>query len=418
MADKSDHEEHVKFLLRGCNKYEQQYNSIRDYAYGGTHVYFFNLGNLVGPITVKRIFLWKGNVFNTGMFLPIYVLTQDRIMTYKYWGQHKDFFREFSNKIVKYDKSLICHSCGICDYNKSHNGNVLSNDKLLDTYGTYWLFSLSLPFNENNIFRGNIYIYVGQSYLTIFKIYHTYASIDTNGKYLDINLNFRNINLDNNIEKNLLTYLLVKRIIIERTGEDKCKISNNNFLIEYNNEKGGYYNKLDIKSRIILMILRSIYVTELDNDDFLKICSFQEFKNIIEKFSKFIQKVNSSPIKMNIHIQSGNDIEEMFSFNYDDFKIRIFVADNRNNIIFVHPELTSIAFENEQLYTLLVNKILKDEIKRKKLLNLFRDNTKNIVNKKEELIKIINDYNVEYKTITVIIQKLKRIYTSRLLNKV
>ncbi|BDB99620.1 hypothetical protein [Saccharolobus caldissimus] len=429
-----DHETHLIAIL--CDKYKEQYYEIKDkinHIDGGNIVYFFNIKDIVGPNIIKRIFPWKGNVFNTGMFIPIYDSRQDRIVTLKYWGKFKDFYQqEVSNKVVKYYKSLYCYPSGICEY--ENKGKVLDDMKneeeriLTEIYGTYWVSSLSLPYNESNIFRGNIYIYVGNEFLSIFKIYHTFVNIHNDeAEYLDANLNFNKIKLYDNIDKDLITYLLIKKITIEKLSNNKCKINYEYFLTEYYNRSGRYYNKMDIKSRFVLMVLRTMYITRFDKDDFLKIGSFQELNNYMKRISELIQKRNNSLIKINFYLADKEDIEDIFSFNHHN--IKIFVVDNKDNIVFIGPEITNIAFEDEQLYNLLIDKIFKNDSNRKKFLqilsqfSLHNDKFKlgvEVKNQltlkiKDQLSKILN-YNLGYEEIGKIINKMKNMYKSRLLN--
>lgn len=429
-----DHETHLIGIL--CDKYKRQYYEIRDkikYIDGGNIVYFFNIKDIVSPNIIKRVFLWKGNVFNTGMFIPIYSSGQDRIVTLKYWGKFKDFYQqEVPNKVVKYDKRLNCYPSGICEY--ENRGKVLDDIKneeeriLSEIYGTYWVSSLSLPYDESNVFRGNIYIYVGNEFLSIFKIYHTLANIyNGEGEYLDANLNFNKIKLYNNVDKDFMTYLFINKITIEKLSDNKCKINYENFLTEYYNRNSRYYNKMDIKSRLILMVLRTMYATRFDKDDFLKVGSFQELTNYMKRISELIQKRNNSLIEINFHLTDKEDIEDMFSFNH--YNVKILVVDNKDNIVFIGPEITYMAFEDEQLYNLLIDKVFKNDSNRKKFLQILSQlslhnakfkpsvGVKNqlILKIKDQLSKILN-YNLGYDETVKIINKMENVYKSRLLN--
>lgn len=175
------------------------------------------------------------------------------------------------------------------------------------------------------------------------------------------------------------------------------------------------------------MVLRTMYITRFDKDDFLKIGSFQELNNYMKRISELIQKRNNSLIKINFYLADKEDIEDIFSFNHHN--IKIFVVDNKDNIVFIGPEITNIAFEDEQLYNLLIDKIFKNDSNRKKFLqilsqfSLHNDKFKlgvEVKNQltlkiKDQLSKILN-YNLGYEEIGKIINKMKNMYKSRLLN--
>ncbi|WCM38410.1 hypothetical protein GO599_13795 [Sulfolobus islandicus] len=219
---KKEHEEHVKKLISdfGLSNQYEEVKKIISKAQGknyystiipsGKYAYFFKAGKFITSTLVKRVFQNKYRKYlkNSILFIPIYLPAQDRIVTLKYWGKYKDFFKEEVNQVIQFTSDLTCYPSGICEYENLVDES--SDNKFRNIIGIYWTFSLSLPYDERNLLLGNTFITVGNDKLSLFKIYHTF--IVKQGKdirYLDINFSFKKCE-NHPLEQDYMTFLLIK----------------------------------------------------------------------------------------------------------------------------------------------------------------------------------------------------------------
>lgn len=419
--NKKDHEEHVKKLSSDfglSNEYMEVKEILNKNGYNtsGRYAYFFNAGNVTSNI-VKRVFLndYEKYSRNDVQFIPIYIPVQDRIVTLKYWGKYKKFFSAETNEVIQFASDLTCYPSGICNFEELDK--ELRDDEIKKALGLYWTFSLSLPYEERNLFLGNTFITVGNDELKISKIYHTFiVEQGNNFNYLDINFTLKKVQKPK--EQNYMTFILIKSIVLESINKNNNKYNKEIKLVPYYDK--GHFNDVDIYSRLAFLILRSMYLKKtIDNFDFLNIGNLKEFKKIFDDlFKKLIIINNNINIKFDVEeLFKGKDLE----IRKNGRSIRMFIIDDKGDIIFVHP-LIAISFlsdsKNSEIYEILVNNILGNSMKRKEFIKTMLDNYSSRHHLLLENVRNLLGYNkLEYIELPKMIRMFKNIYTSVLLNK-
>ncbi|QGA69057.1 hypothetical protein [Sulfolobus sp. E11-6] len=421
------YEHHVKTLLLNLglgNQYNESIigkvkysdNNTCPSIQSGKYGYFFNIKDIVKSKTIRR--LWLNNDYNRFLsnkasFIPIYIPAQDRIMSLKYWGKYQNFFHKETNFNVEFTNELECHPSGICEYEDLRN--ELDDPMIKKAFGLHWTFSIGLPYIERNIFLGNIFISVGNNDILILKMYHTYVEVSgSNVKYMDINFKTQTVNNVVLEDKDYITYFLVK---VKRLGEfDREMI----YFVPYQKDEK-HYKDIEVFTRLAFLVLRAMYLKKgIDEYDYLNIGNIKEFKEI---FNSVIMKfISSHNYRMNINIDDLI-LDESLEFKKGEYSIRMFVIDDNNDIIFIHPLIT-LSFLNANnenmlgLYSAIVNNVMrKSKLRKEFIYNL--NNLHKFIDLRDKLINIIGGkgLKLEYGDVPHILKMFEKIYYSVLLNK-
>lgn len=440
-STRGTHEDHVKSLLKAANMihyYEDVVKIISTYMSkssinvtltAGKYVYRFDIEKQVSANVVSRVFKGKYdiNLKNSVQFIPIYSPDLDRVVTLKYWGEYKDSYNDLKNLVIEFRENLDCKPSGICEYSRPLS--TRNCEELRRSMGLYWTFSLSLPYKYRNPLLGNIYVIVDDDELILSKIFHTLAF----GKNHKFSILYNDLSATAShcrIDSNYLTYFVIYTLKIRKNG----KIEKDLECVPYlrGKESNDHFSESDFLFRIAFFILRSMYLrrkVEETYPDILYIGSISEFKSLFMKVFNML-KSELSGFNINVKINFDQMIHKIFNdeelkFGSKGQEIEMFVRDKEDNIIFVHPYLTTLFLTDKNRADIIKDVVteFKDPLTRKELLrtilDLLRRNgtTTGIFDVSDKLKRLVPSLDSN-SDIPFLVQTFKKVYESVVLNKI
>ncbi|MEJ2779608.1 hypothetical protein WIW89_01530 [Stygiolobus sp. CP850M] len=415
MIEKRCHESHVATLLRDLN--EALYNAYVDlirnlddvyeddcgkYQKCGKTLYFFRIEDIISPKILGRIFFgfYNDPLKSSVTFAPAYSPYLDRTLTLKYWGNyHELFHRElFGNSIsyvLRFDSDVISRPSGIMDFGNS-SPSIINDFEIRKTLGIYWTFSLGLPYDLKNPFLGNLFLRVGDNWISISNIFHTYVT-KSNGhiEYLDLNFDRKAIereDLEPSLDQDYFSYFFIKQynLYLEAGSPKKRETVK---VVGYDSSK---FKDIGVnwEHKLVLMALRKMLIQRrLDDEDVINIGNVKEISRCLNTLLQLISKESSIPMKFNVGKMLDEIVEDLGS-RMNGREVKVFLKDNNDDIIFVHPALFAKAFvekEMNEIYDSLIHNVFIDSQKRKKFLRLVG---KVVTNKKPTQTHSRNNINV------------------------
>jgi hypothetical protein len=214
-------------------------------------------------------------------------------------------------------------------------------------------------------------------------------------EYLDLNFDRKVIkreDLEPSLDQDYLSYFFIKQynLYLEAGSPKKRETVK---VVGYDSSK---FKDIGVnwEHKLVLMALRKMLIQRrLDDEDVINIGNVKEISRCLNTLLQLISKESSIPVKFNV----GKMLDEVFEglgSRMNGREVKVFLKDNNNDIIFVHPALFAKAFvekEMNEIYDSLIHNVFIDSQKRKKFLRLVG---KAVTNKKPTQTHSRNNINV------------------------